>query len=40
MWEQDNRFLRGQDAGIMSYSMVGYGITVSCTREALSQGGC
>ena len=31
-------FKRGRDAGIMRYSMAGNGITVSCTRETLSQG--
>ena len=36
--ERDNAFLRGRDAGIVRYSMAGYGITLSCTREALSQG--
>ena len=36
--ERDNAFLRGRDAGIVSYSMAGNGITVSCTRETLSQG--
>ena len=36
--ERDNAFLRGQDAGIVRYSMAGYGITISCTRETLSQG--
>ena len=37
--ERDNAFLRGRDAGIMRYSMAGYGITVPCTRKTLSQGG-
>ena len=36
--ERDNAFLRGRDAGIVRYSMAGYGITISCTRETLSQG--
>ena len=36
--ERDNAFLRGRDVGIVRYSMVGNGITVSCTRETLSQG--
>ena len=27
--ERDNAFLRGQDAGILRYSMAGYGITNS-----------
>ena len=34
--ERDDAFLRGRDAGIVRYSMAGYGITVSCTRETLS----
>ena len=40
--ERDNAFLRGRDAGIVRYSMAGYGVTVPCTRETLSQGegGC
>ena len=37
--EQDNMFFRDGDAGIVRYSMAGYGITVPCTRETLSQGG-
>ena len=37
--ERDNTFLRGQDVGIVRCSMAGYGITVPCTRETLSQGG-
>ena len=36
--ERDNAFLRGRDVGIIRYSMAGYRITVSCTRETLSQG--
>ena len=36
--ERDNAFLRGRNAGIIRYSMAGYRITVSCTRETLSQG--
>ena len=36
--ERDNAFLRSRDAGIIRYSMAGYRITVSCTRETLSQG--
>ena len=36
--ERDNAFLRGRDAGIVRYSMAGYGITISCTRETLYQG--
>ena len=35
--ERDNAFLRGRDAGIVRYRMAGYGITVSCTRDTLSQ---
>ena len=36
--ERENAFLRGRDAGIMRYSMAGYGITISCIRKTLSQG--
>ena len=36
--ERDNAFLRGRDAGIVRCSMARYGITISCTRETLSQG--
>ena len=36
--ERDNAFLIGRDEGIVRYSMAGYGMTVSCTRETLSQG--
>ena len=36
--ERDKAFLSGRDAGIMRYSMAGYGITVSCNRETLPQG--
>ena len=36
--ERDNAFLRGRDAGIVRYSIAGYGITASRTRETLSQG--
>ena len=36
--ERDNVFLRGRDAAIVRYSMAGYRITISCTRETLSQG--
>ena len=39
-WERDNAVLRGRDTGIVRYSMAGYGISVSSTRETLSQGGC
>ena len=31
--ERDNAFLRGRDGGIVRYSMAGYGITVSCTKD-------
>ena len=37
--EQDNVFSRDGDAGIVRYSMAGYGITVPCTKETLSRGG-
>ena len=37
--ERDNGFLRGRDAGIVRYSIAGCGITVSCARETLFQGG-
>ena len=36
--ERDNAFLRGRDAGIVRYSMAGCRVTISCTRETLSQG--
>ena len=37
--ERDNAFLRRRGAGIVRYSMAGYGIIVPCTRETLSGGG-
>ena len=37
--EQDNVFFRDGDAGIMRYSMAGYGITVPCTKENCLRGG-
>ena len=40
-WERENTFWRGQDAGIARYSIAGYGIAVSCTRETYCpRGGC
>ena len=35
---QAGAFLRGRDAEIVRHSMARYGITISCTRETLSQG--
>ena len=35
--ERDNAFLRGRDAGIVRYSMAGYGITISCNSSKLRE---